>query len=96
MAGLVNSLLPETLRAMVGDGSVPPPKAYRPLIPVIGRTRQNTDEVTRPPRRGFANPLLLFLYPDVTLTLFFNALVYSLFYCVIATISTPSKRHIRS
>ena len=42
----------------------------------------------KPPRRGFANPFLLFLYPDVTLVLVFNALVYSEFYAVTATIST--------
>nr|ANC28058.1 major facilitator superfamily [Polyporus umbellatus] len=81
-------LLPETLRAMVGDGSIPPPKAYRPIIPVIGRTEQNPDDVVKPPKRTFANPLLLFLFPDVTLCLFFNALVYSEFYAVTATIST--------
>ncbi|TFK94393.1 MFS general substrate transporter [Polyporus arcularius HHB13444] len=79
--------LPETLRALVGDGSVPPPKSYRPLIPVIG-TQREPDYSTRGTRRGFANPLLLFLYPDVTITLLFNALVYAEFYAVTATIST--------
>ncbi len=73
---------------MVGDGSVPPPKSYRPVIPIIGRTQQSPNYASRPPPRGFANPLRLFLYPDVTLTLLFNALVYSLFYCITATIST--------
>ncbi|KAI0735015.1 MFS general substrate transporter [Earliella scabrosa] len=87
-AVIIILLFPETLRAMVGDGSVPPPKAYRPVIPIIGRTQQSPNHASRGPRRGFANPLLLFLYPDVTLTLFFNALVYALFYCVTATIST--------
>ncbi|TBU34756.1 major facilitator superfamily domain-containing protein [Dichomitus squalens] len=81
-------LLPETLRAICGDGSVPPPKAYMPIIPIIGRKKQEPDYSTRGSRRGFANPLLLFLYPDVVLILFFNALVYSEFYAVTATIST--------
>ncbi|KAI0756845.1 MFS general substrate transporter [Daedaleopsis nitida] len=85
-------LLPETLRAMVGDGSVPPPKSYFPIIPIIGRSGQIPNYSSRPPPRGFANPLLLFLYPDVTLTLFYNALVYSLFYCIIASISTLFQR----
>lgn len=81
-------LLPETLRALVGNGSIPPPKAYRPLIPIIGRTAQAADDADKPPRRGFANPLRLFTYPDVSLLLFFNALVYAVFYGVTATIST--------
>ena len=82
------SLLPETLRALVGDGSVHPPKFYMPLIPVIGRTQQKADHSSRGTRRGFANPFLLFLYPDVTILLLFNALVYAEFYAVTATIST--------
>ncbi|KAI0652010.1 MFS general substrate transporter [Trametes meyenii] len=81
-------LLPETLRALVGNGSIPPPKAYMPLIPIIGRTTQNSEDTEKPPHRGFANPLVLFTYPDVSLLLFFNALVYSVFYGVTATIST--------
>ena len=81
-------LLPETLRAMVGNGSIPPPKGYMPLIPVIGRRWQSVEASDRPPRRGFANPFVLFTYPDVSLLLFFNALVYSVFYGVTATIST--------
>lgn len=81
-------MLPETLRALVGNGSIPPSRAYRPLIPIIGRTAQEADDADKPPRRGFANPLRLFTYPDVSLLLFFNALVYSVFYGVTATIST--------
>ena len=79
--------MPETLRALVGDGSVPPPKGYQPVIPIIGRTAEDPDYTTRPPPRGFANPFRLFLYPDVTLALFYNALIYSEFYAVTATIS---------
>ncbi|KAI0830472.1 MFS general substrate transporter [Trametes gibbosa] len=82
-------LLPETLRALVGNGSIPPPKAYRPLIPIIGRSAPDTSEASeKPPPRAFSNPFLLFTYPDVTLLLFFNALVYAVFYGVTATIST--------
>ncbi|OBZ68525.1 Quinidine resistance protein 1 [Grifola frondosa] len=63
-------LLPETLRAMVGDGSIPPPSHYRPIIPIIGRGRVDTASTTeRPPPRGFSNPLLLFRYPDVSMLL---------------------------
>lgn len=82
------SLLPETLRAIVGDGSVPAPKAYTPLIPVMGRSQQEPDYSSRGNRRGFTNPFLLFLYPDVTILLLFNGLVYAEFYAITATIST--------
>ena len=73
---------------MCGNGSVPPPKAYMPLIPIIGPKAQEPDYSSRGAHRGFANPLLLLLYPDVALVLFFNALVYSEFYAITATIST--------
>ena len=45
----------------------------------------NTD---KPPKRPFQNPLLLFLRPDVSLLLFFNAVLYAVFYGVTASIST--------
>ena len=73
---------------MCGNGSVPPPKAYMPLIPSIGPKTQEPDYSSRGARRGFANPLLLLLYPDVVLVLLFNGLVYSEFYAITATIST--------
>ncbi|KAM5540996.1 hypothetical protein V8D89_005307 [Ganoderma adspersum] len=87
-AAVMILLIPETLRAMCGNGSVPPPKAYMPLIPIIGPKSQEPDYSSRGARRGFANPLLLLLYPDVALLLFFNGLVYSEFYAITATIST--------
>ena len=59
-----------------------------PLIPIIGAKAQEPDYSSRGAHRGFANPLLLFLYPDVTLLLLFNGIVYSEFYAVTATIST--------
>ncbi|KAI0375161.1 MFS general substrate transporter [Pilatotrama ljubarskyi] len=87
-AVLMVLLLPETLRAIVGNGSIPPPKAYLPVVPVIGRHARGQADTEKAPRRGFANPLVLFTYPDVSLLLFFNALVYAVFYGVTATIST--------
>jgi len=85
---LILALLPETLRAIVGDGSIPPPPLYKPLVPVIGRSRVNIDPTAKAPRRKFRNPLLLFLYPDVSLLLLYNAILYSVFYGVTASIST--------
>ncbi|KZT02466.1 MFS general substrate transporter [Laetiporus sulphureus 93-53] len=86
--------LPETLRAFVGDGSIPPPRFYYPLIPIVGRNRQKVtpqDPSTRPARRRFNNPLILFLYPDILLLLFFNGMIYSVFYAVTISISTLFK-----
>ncbi|EMD41894.1 hypothetical protein CERSUDRAFT_102285 [Gelatoporia subvermispora B] len=85
---LILALLPETLRAIVGDGSIYPPPLYRPLIPVIGRTHLNEDPTAKAPTRKFRNPLLLFFYPDVSLLLLYNAILYSVFYAVTASIST--------
>ncbi|KAI0034181.1 MFS general substrate transporter [Vararia minispora EC-137] len=79
-------ILPETLRAIVGDGGVIPPPIYRPLIPVVARKIPRDSE--RPPHKPFRNPLLLFTYPDVIVLLVFNGTLYSLFYAVTASIST--------
>ncbi|KAH9937306.1 major facilitator superfamily domain-containing protein [Fomitopsis serialis] len=88
---LILALMPETLRAYVGDGSIPPPRGYQPFIPVIGRKRKSSaplDPSARPLRRGFINPFRLFLLPDVSLLLFFNGVVYAVFYGVTTSIST--------
>lgn len=81
--------MPETLRSYVGDGSLPPPRGYMPLIPVVNRKHKDGVAVPteRPPKRGFHNPLKLFLYPDVTLLLLFNGVVYAVFYGVTTSIS---------
>lgn len=82
------SILPETLRSLVGDGSIKPPPLWRPLVPVIGRKKAGMSNAERPPKRKFQNPLRLFLYPDVTILLVYNAILYALFYGVTASIST--------
>jgi len=80
--------LPETLRALVGDGSIPPPRLYTPLIPIIGRSREQTPDCERPPRRRFQNPFALLLYPDIALLLALNAIAYAVLYGITATISS--------
>ncbi|KAF7979401.1 hypothetical protein HWV62_42510 [Athelia sp. TMB] len=84
---MVGPFLPETLRALVGDGSYVPSAIYRPLLPIIGRNRPVAENVEKPPKKPFANPLVLFTYPDVMVILVFNGIVYSVFYGVTATIS---------
>lgn len=62
------------------------------LIPIIGRSRrQIVSDDERAPRRGFQNPFTLFLYPDVTLLLFLNAIAYAVLYAVTASMSTLFK-----
>ncbi|KAA1468010.1 MFS general substrate transporter [Dentipellis sp. KUC8613] len=81
--------LPETLRSMVGDGSIPPPFLYRVgMIPMIGEIREDEIIDERPPRKSFNNPLVLFTYPDVVVLLILNGIYYAAFYGVTASFST--------
>ncbi|THG93227.1 hypothetical protein EW026_g7955 [Hermanssonia centrifuga] len=82
--------LPETLRSLVGDGSIRPHPFYRPLIPIIGRTLSDSEAAAqeKPPKTAFTNPLRLFLSLVITLLLIFNAVLCAVFYGVTASIST--------
>ncbi|KAG2155612.1 major facilitator superfamily domain-containing protein [Suillus clintonianus] len=84
---LMLMFLPETLRRLVGDGSVIPSPFYRPLVPLVGKGRVNRD-APKPPKRTLNNPLRLFFYLDVLNLLVFNAILYAVFYAVNTTIST--------
>jgi hypothetical protein len=81
------SVLPETLRAIVGDGSVPPPRLYRTPLALIKGSHVSPSS-SRPPKKPFQNPFLLFTYPDVVTLLVFNAIVYAVFYGVTASLSS--------
>ncbi|KIO25494.1 hypothetical protein M407DRAFT_210543 [Tulasnella calospora MUT 4182] len=83
---------PETLRFVVGDGSIAPPLWNRPLIPIIAPWQRGpSDEYSKPPssaaKRPRMNPLPLFRNLDVLLTLFSGGLAYALFMTVPAVIS---------
>ncbi|KAJ7762474.1 MFS general substrate transporter [Mycena metata] len=82
--------LPETLRTLVGNGSIPVSAIYRPLIPIIGRRSKQSPATStiNVARKKFQNPLLLLLHVDVALLLLINGVVYSVFYGVTASIST--------
>lgn len=98
MAGLMLIFMaltfPETLRAIVGDGSNPPQKWNRTPLPILGRKIPKTDLndaqlIQGNPRRS-ANPLhvfRVFAQPDVLLVLFSTGIIYSLFYSVTTTTS---------
>ncbi|KAJ7028560.1 major facilitator superfamily domain-containing protein [Mycena alexandri] len=80
--------LPETLRAVVGNGSIPVSAIYRPVIPIIGRRSKQSPATSSVAPKRFQNPLLLLLHVDVALLLVINGVVYSVFYGVTASIST--------
>ncbi|KAF7325602.1 MFS domain-containing protein [Mycena kentingensis (nom. inval.)] len=82
--------LPETLRAIVGNGSIIPGPISRPLLPLIGRGRQKALPQTNlaHPRQPFQNPLRLLLNVDILLLLLFNGVICAVFYGVNASVST--------
>ncbi|KAJ7633416.1 MFS general substrate transporter [Mycena polygramma] len=80
-------VLPETLRSMVGNGSISAPVISRPVLPIIGRNKPKSP-TERLPRKPFQNPLRLLLNADIVILLLFNGLVCAVFYGVNASIST--------
>ena len=83
------SFLPETLRALVGDGSaIPKSIVYRPVINVTSRTTQSSQAVSQRGPIRFRNPFHLLRQPDIFLLLFFNGIIIAVFFGVVASIST--------
>lgn len=76
--------LPETLRALVGNGRHRAPRYARPWLPLLSRG-------TEPPRAGasakFTNPLRLLLQPDILVLLLCNALINSILYAVVTSMA---------
>ncbi|KAG6885262.1 hypothetical protein C0993_003952 [Termitomyces sp. T159_Od127] len=79
--------LPETLRSIVGDGSVLPSSTYRPVIPIIRHTGEPCHESVSP-TKGMQNPLRLMVHVDIIILLALTGLVCAVYYGYIATIST--------
>ncbi|GAA6044652.1 hypothetical protein JCM8097_003129 [Rhodosporidiobolus ruineniae] len=92
--------LPETLRSLVGNGSIPARGLSRSLVSVWQEHRRRklngTAEVdalslaAKPPKKGWRDvkpfaPLKMFREKDVLLTLTFNSACYTLFYTVITS-----------
>ena len=79
--------LPETLRAIVGDGSIPAGWIYTQPISLIGKHRSAGISSERPERKPFRNPLLMFAYPEIFVLLIFNGTLYAVMYGVTASLS---------
>jgi hypothetical protein len=87
------SLLPETLRSLVGDGGIPPPSIYRAPISLV-KPQWITSCDKLPPPRPFQNPFRLFTHPDIVVLLTFNGIFYAVFPGVTAAMSSLfSKRY---
>ncbi|KAM0753668.1 MFS general substrate transporter [Meredithblackwellia eburnea MCA 4105] len=96
---------PETLRSLVGDGSIPPPALNS--SPVIlyqrrkmareaaerGEVEGEQEEVVRPPKKPY-KPLSAFLIlftPEISILFIFVSLLYLEFYCILTVFSTALK-----
>ncbi|GAA5856146.1 hypothetical protein JCM9279_004925 [Rhodotorula babjevae] len=101
---LLALVLPETLRSLVGNGSIPARGINRSLISIWQEHRRRKELgdaaepdlaslAARPPKKGWHDvkpfaPLKMFLETDVFFVLTFNAICYSLFYCVTTSTGT--------
>lgn len=88
-ASLISSsrFLPETLRSLVGNGSIPAQRWNRALLPILGRKTLSMSS-ERPPPKALPNPFRLFLEKDVLLILISQGILFAAFYAVTATLST--------
>ncbi|KKA30856.1 hypothetical protein TD95_000718 [Thielaviopsis punctulata] len=82
---------PETARNIAGNGDVPLPRIYRPVIPIIGRGRVGAGPPMPGTRKPYINPLTIFTYPDICLNLLITGTIYATWYTVTATISSSFK-----
>jgi len=87
---LIALFLPETLRSIAGNGSVPVPRHSRAIFPVVGgkATQKVPDTESRAKPKQSINPFVLFTYPDVIVLLTFTGIVYAVNYTITATISS--------
>ncbi|KZT60492.1 MFS general substrate transporter [Calocera cornea HHB12733] len=90
VVGIVEFLLmPETLRTITGDGSVPAQRWNRPILPVLLKGVKDEGKSPEVPR-GKNNPieiLKLFRNVDLCLLLWTNSVPYAVLYCILTTAS---------
>ncbi|KLT46062.1 MFS general substrate transporter [Cutaneotrichosporon oleaginosum] len=89
--------MPETLRALVGDGSGTPPRLNRtPAQAIQHKKAKKAGETTKAVAYGRYNPLTSFLLlkePDLLLMLLWGSVYYSLYYSVLTMFSTLLKEY---
>ncbi|KAG9009630.1 hypothetical protein FRB90_008258 [Tulasnella sp. 427] len=82
---LILLFFPETLRRIVGDGTIQAPLWNRPLVPLFPLVRRRkastsaSTPVSQNIQKARVNPFLLFKEPDVIFILIANGIVYGLF-----------------
>ncbi|KAH4982502.1 hypothetical protein HBH69_193590 [Parastagonospora nodorum] len=86
--------LPETLRSIAGNGSIPVPYRLRALVPIVGHkaSQQAYDPATQTKSKQSINPFVILTYPDVIVLLTFTGIVYAVNYTITATISSAFAR----
>ena len=79
--------LPETLRAVVGNGSIPAGWIHTQPISLIGKHHSTEAFSKRAAQKPFENPVLVFAYPEIFVILIFNGMLYAVMYGITASLS---------
>ncbi|KAK8861358.1 hypothetical protein IAR55_002177 [Kwoniella newhampshirensis] len=94
--------LPETLRSLVGDGSIPPPAFNASPLQLMRRRKMEKalsekgevgEEIERPPRKPYEplSALTVLFIPEILLVFLWASLVYLEFYATLTVFSTALK-----
>ncbi|OCF45038.1 hypothetical protein I317_01089 [Kwoniella heveanensis CBS 569] len=94
--------LPETLRSIVGDGSIPPPALNTSPIVLMQRRKMakelqdashDSEEVQRPPPKPYQpfSAFMILFTPEILLVFLFASLLYLEFYSILTVYSTALK-----
>ncbi|KAH9883287.1 MFS general substrate transporter [Xylariomycetidae sp. FL2044] len=75
--------LPETMRNLVGNGSIQPPGnlVYNAIVPLVATLNGKMTLVS-------LNPFKLLVFPDIVMTLTYTGIVYAVNYTITSTISS--------
>ncbi|WWC69009.1 uncharacterized protein I206_102945 [Kwoniella pini CBS 10737] len=96
--------LPETLRSLVGDGSIPPPPLNTSPIILLQQRKMRRDlaekgeieveeTIEKPPRKPYQplSAFMILLTPEIFLIFIFASLLYLEFYSILTVYSTALK-----
>ncbi|ESZ94697.1 hypothetical protein SBOR_4948 [Sclerotinia borealis F-4128] len=95
---LIVAFLPETLRSLAGNGSIPLKGVHRPLFYSSPSTEQSEQEL--PPNKGITvssviAPLKFLLEKDVFVTLSFGAIIYTVWSMVTSSTTALFSEHFK-